>query len=127
MFAVDWDGTCVEDAWPAMGAWLDDAPEALRELSSIGHTVIYTCRVAPAEFHDMDAVRDPALVQKEIDGIRAMLDAEGLQAVEIWLRPFKPPALEYIDNRARRFFGHKRSWRRLLEILLPLYGAKEVS
>ena len=44
MFVVDWDGTCVEEVWPGMGDWLPGAVEALRAMSAVGKTVIYSLR-----------------------------------------------------------------------------------
>lgn len=100
-FAVDWDGTCVTDAWPKMGTWIPGAVEALVELLALGDVVIYSCRVAPFET-DEKTYRDPNI---EIWKIRSMLDAKSLQAVTIWTKPYKPPAMAYIDNRAIRFNG----------------------
>lgn len=121
-FAVDWDGTCVEDAWPRMGDWLPGAIDGLHQFCELGHVVIHTCRIAPVEFAPPHGPRDPAIVRMEIDGIRKMLDDAGLHEVEIWTHPFKPPAFEYIDNKARRYTGRKGSWKALTETMQALYG-----
>lgn len=121
MFAVDWDGTCVTDSWPAMGTWLPGAIDALHQMSEMGHVTIHTCRIAPLEFLPPHAPRPASKIKEEIDGVRAMLDAAGLYEVSIWTLPFKPPALEYIDNKARRYLGRKRSWETLIFTLKALY------
>lgn len=123
-FAVDWDGTCVTDSWPAMGEWNHGAIEALHAMTELGHVVIHTCRIAPMEVYNQSIPRDPALVQQEINGIRAMLDAQGLHTVEVWTKPYKPPAVEYIDNRARRYAGRRNSWRVITQQMNLLYGKR---
>lgn len=108
MFAVDWDGTCVEAVWPELGDWLPGAVDGLRRLDAIGKVVIHTCRVAPWEFDarsEWRLWRDPRETQSEIDGVRRMLDEQGLGHIEVWTRDFKPPALVYIDDRGYRFDG----------------------
>lgn len=121
-FAVDWDGTCVTDSWPAMGTWLPGAIDALHALASIGPVTIHTCRIAPLAFHPPHPPRPESEVAGEIQGIRDMLDAANLHDVSIWTLPFKPPAVEYIDNRARRYNGGAKSWAKLTETLVALYG-----
>lgn len=106
--AVDWDATCVEGVWPDMGDWLPGAVEALHELDKIGEVVIWSCRVAPFEFHEPGrnvTWRDEIVTAQEIAAVKNMLDAVNLEHIEVWTRPYKPPALVYIDDKAVRFEG----------------------
>lgn len=121
-WAIDWDATCVEGKWPEMGNWLPGAVEALRELVKHGEVVIHSCRVAPYEFQAEQVRRDPAKVAEEINGIRRMLDAEGLHEVVIWTRDYKPPAVSYVDDRARRYNGRTNAWKKLVPVLLTDAG-----
>jgi hypothetical protein len=80
----------------------------LRWMSSRGHVLIHTCRIAPANPHrpgDMIPWRDPVDVVYAIQEIRDMLDEAGLHKVEIWTKPWKPSADYYVDNKAVRFDG----------------------
>jgi hypothetical protein len=89
-----------------MGTWLPGAVEALDRMCLLGHVTIWTCRIAPVDPHGpVDPVtwRDPKHVVDEIGAIRSMLYEEGLDNVEIWTRPYKPPADYYIDNKAVRY------------------------
>jgi Domain of unknown function (DUF6378) len=104
-FAVDWDGTCVEDVWPGMGDWLPGAVEALRELDSIGEVVIHTVRVAPLSYMEA-GWRHHKETREAIQEIEKMLEAEGLGHIEVWTRPYKPPAVVYIDDKAMTFRGN---------------------
>lgn len=112
--AVDWDGTCVEDAWPAQGDWLPGAIPVLHELARSGWRIlIHTCRIAPVE-PDGFTERRPGQVMEEINGIREKLDEAGLTMVEIHTKPWKPSADVYIDNKAVRYAGRPHSWANLL-------------
>lgn len=115
-FCIDWDGTCVTDAWPAMGQWNPGAIEALRSLSKWGEVVIFTCRVAPYQL-DERTPRNPIF---DITGIREMLNKEGLHDVRLWDKAYKPSALVYVDNRAVRFNGRPNSWKKLVPKLIAL-------
>lgn len=98
--AVDWDGTCVEHAYPDMGAWLPGAARSLKALDRLGFdVVIFSCRVADVLVDE----ETPTDGEKEVQRIREMLEPEGLGHLEIWRRTYKPPALFYIDDRAIRF------------------------
>lgn len=112
VFVVDWDDTCVVERrpdgslyWPDSGPWLPGAPEALRELSRAGKTVIYSLRGHLYERDDKTR-RSPEAVEESISVIRRMLDAEGLQEIEVYPPDRgKPPAMFYIDDKAVRFTG----------------------
>jgi hypothetical protein len=112
IIAVDWDGTCVEDVYPECGEWLPGAVKALRAFDSIGTVIIHSVRVAPvAPFKDGkvplpgEEVPIPDQAESEYQYIRSMLDKVGLGHIEIWRRPYKPPADIYIDDRALCFEG----------------------
>lgn len=119
--AVDWDGTCVEQVWPDMGDWMPGAPEALRSIIQFADLFIYTCRIAPVEYLAEHIERAPALVQKEKDGIRAMLDSEGLHAIVIHDKPWKPSVDFYIDDKNIWYPGRPGSWAAIRTKLLAKY------
>lgn len=115
--SVDWDGVCVKNDWPNRPtAWLPGAKRALRALDELGYEiVIFSCRVAPVQYGTDDVPRDPEETAAEIRYIQRMLDRAGLGHVEIWTRPYKPPAVAYIDDRAVAFTG---SWRETLRAVI---------
>lgn len=108
-FAVDWDGVCVENAWPEMGEWIPGAIDGLRRLDKLGTIVIHTARVAPFDLHPHGsrelAWRDETVTAEAIREVKEKLDEIGLGHIEVWTRPYKPPALIYIDDRGYRFEG----------------------
>lgn len=114
--AIDWDGTCVENKWPAMGDWLPGAIEGLHTLSQFATVIIHTSRIAPLEL-DERTPRPPGLVQGEINRIREMLDEAGLTGVEVWNKPWKPGATAYLDDKAVRFPGRPGSWKAVVPVL----------
>lgn len=121
-FAVDWDGTCVEDNWPKQGDWLPGAVRGLWALTRLGSVLIYTCRISPMERGTEDVPRPVAVVQEERNYIRRLLDEQGLHTVRIWDKPWKPSADEYIDNKGRRYLGRPKSWDILADQMQALYG-----
>lgn len=105
-FAVDFDGTLIEDDhYPLMGPWIPGAVEALRKLQRIGDVVIYTCRTASDDWVTGEP-RTSAEVEHDLAQIETMLFQAGLGDIEVWTKPYKPPAAVYIDNRAVRFSGN---------------------
>lgn len=103
ILAVDWDGTCVEHVWPDEGDWLPGAVDALHSLTDLYEIHVFSCRVAPFEFLQPDTPRPEEDTEREIAYIRRMLDEVYLQEVQIWTRPFKIPAVAYVDDRGIRF------------------------
>lgn len=120
-YAIDWDGTCVEEEWPGMGDWIKGAPEALRRLQDNGGVVITTLRVSPLEpgaTLSNHVARPAEDVQFEMDRVRAKLDSAGLFDVDIWPGHFgKAPAAVYVDDRNLLFEPRRGGWRRVLSAL----------
>ena len=90
---------------------------ALYRLAELGTVVIHSCRVAPFEFHEPGREivwRDEGATAQEILAIRDILDSVGLGQIEVWTRPYKPPALVYIDDRGYRFDG---DWGKAVEFV----------
>lgn len=104
---VDWDGTCVEIAYPAMGDWIPGAIEGLRKLLDAGlEVMICSTRLAPTEIDEVTPL-PPGKRDAEIQAIRQMLDDAGLEEVQIWLNPWKPGGRAYVDDKAIPFI---RDW-----------------
>jgi hypothetical protein len=112
---VDWDGVLVEEKWPEMGDWLPGAVEGLKELDKLGEVVIHTCRVANVEPGEEDVERPAYLVAMEWRKLQKKLEEVGLGHLEVWRRPYKPPALIYIDDRAHWFNTDKPEWDYVIE------------
>lgn len=109
--AVDWDGTCIEELWPATdGAWLEGTIKALRTLYKHYEIVIHTLRVAPVF---QDEVTPNPDVEMQAQAIRDRLEEIGLHGIEVWQRPYKPPCFRFIDDRA----GFDGNWRRVVREL----------
>lgn len=108
-FAIDWDGVCVENAWPAMGRWLPGAARGLHRLKQLGTVIIWSSRVAPLEIHDQGVReirwRSEDVTAEEILAIKRKLKRAGLEDLEVWTRPYKPPAIVYVDDRGFKFEG----------------------
>jgi hypothetical protein len=92
-----------------MGKWLPGARTGLHRLKGIGTVIIHTSRIAPFELHDQGSRevvwRDEHETIMEIMAIKRMLYHAGLGDIEIWTRPYKPPALVYVDDRGFKFEG----------------------
>ena len=104
---VDWDGTCVEIAYPLMGDWIPGAIEALHKLLDADlEVVIFSTRLAPVSVDEVTPL-PPGKQLSEIQHIRRMLDDAGLEKVSIWTLPWKPGGRAYVDDKAIPFF---RDW-----------------
>lgn len=106
---VDWDGTAVREAWPRQPKSFE--PGFVRFMQKAHqegvHLYIFSCRLSPIDPFTGDD-RDPSHVADEIAYVRDMLDSHGLDFVDVWLRPGKPPGAG-IDNNVETFTG---SWAR---------------
>lgn len=109
--ALDWDGTVVDEQFPEMGDWLPGAEKALKTLSKHYEIVIHTLRVAPVLQDEKTVHRD---AQKQVEAITAKLESIGLHGIEVWQRPYKPPAVAYVDDRGVTFDGN---WPRIVRRL----------
>ena len=112
IIAVDWDGTCVEQRWPAQGDWLPGAIKHLRKLLKDYTVFIYTTRIVGVSYFDWNEKLPRESVLAEINYIRRMLDDAGLEEVRIFESyphgvPGKLSAAAYIDDKAVPFNG---SW-----------------
>jgi hypothetical protein len=96
--------------WPGHGDWLPDCVRGLRTLAKHYELTIFTLRVA----HVMqDEVTPNEYVEQQAQEITARLEEIGLHDVEIWQRPYKPPCVWFIDDRA----GFDGNWRRVVRKL----------
>lgn len=112
--AVDWDGTCVEQAWPKMGEWLPGAREGMAALLEAGlDVVINSTRLAAWEI-DEETPRVTEEHWAEVQHVRSMLDEAGLFNVDIWLKPWKVGARWYVDDKA----GFDGDWPALVKFLI---------
>lgn len=124
--ALDYDGTMVTNAWPNHGEWNPGAVEAIKALLSLSSVVVHTSRVAPV-WIDGITRRSEADVQSEYNEIRRKLNAVGLDEVKIHdfrLKPWKPPAYAYVDDKAVKYRGRKNSWENLVEVLTAMHESE---
>lgn len=109
--AIDYDGTLVKEVWPATdGEWLPGAVKALQTLHKHYEIVIHTLRVAPVL---QDEVTPNPDVEMQAQAIRDRLAEIGLHDIEVWQRPYKPPCIRFIDDRA----GFDGNWRKVVREL----------
>lgn len=115
---VDLDGTLVQLAWPDLGWWLAGAREALQSWLDQGYeVVVFSTRLSDMEVDEITP-RAYSDHQFEIDRLRQLLDDEGLVDVKLWLEPYKPGGLVYIDDKAVRFEGNwEDTYARVAEVL----------
>lgn len=122
---VDWDGTCVELAWPAMGDWLPGAIDALRLLAEDYTITVHSCRMAAVQpSGDPRRMED---IARQWGLIREKLDAADLQEVRIHpAGAGKPHAVMYVDDRAHRLATRRsrQSWMGVVEKLRLRAGAE---
>lgn len=101
--AIDFDSTLVEETWPGMGDWLPGAVDALKYLASVyEEVVIYTLRVSPVDVDEV-TLHDSF---GQIVAIDETLDRAGIpDNVRVWTKPYKPPCVLIVDDKALRFNG----------------------
>lgn len=119
--AIDLDGTLVEKKWPEVGEWLPGAQAAVHAMLDAGHHVyLYSARLSST--HPSGDPKDPAVLFTQMADVRELLDAAGLEAVDIY-QGDKPFWHLLIDDRAMRFPGRRRSWERILPAVLARVGS----
>lgn len=109
--ALDFDGTLVEERWPAIGADRPGAVEGVRALLDEGHTVyLFTARTN-ATWRD-GAELPPAAVFEQRQAVRDWLDSRGLHAVGI--APNEKPHFDVlVDDKVLFCPPSRRAWRHL--------------
>ena len=120
---IDWDGTAVPAMWPERATeFMPGFVKAMRRLHEAGwKIVIFSARLNPYDPWTSRR-RDPAHMAEEWQVIRDMLDHAGLTFVDIWMKEGKPGGTVYVDDKAERYNGTKRSWDRLTEKILLRAG-----
>jgi hypothetical protein len=123
---VDWDGCAVPARWPERPDTFNPGfVEAMRRFHKAGFKLqIFTARISPYDPWTGQR-RDPALNQAEVAYIRSMLDDAGLTYIDIWQREGKPGGSVYIDDKAERYGGTKRSWDAVCNKVLIRLGKEE--
>lgn len=100
IYAVDFDGTIVEDRFPQIGKLIPFALESLRKLQSQGHTIIlWTCR------HEKD-LEDALKFLKENNFIPDVVNDHSAQMLKLFPGP-KPKKIYadiYIDDHDVYFY-----------------------
>lgn len=123
IIAIDLDGTLIENKWPEMGDWLPGAIEAVKRFQREGYVVIvFTIRISPYWLDG--SLRAEADVARDVQAVRDKLDSAGLHNVSIWTKAGKPPFSVLIDDKAERYHGTSKAWRRLTEKILLRLGAE---
>lgn len=118
---VDWDGTCVENKYPAEVPLLEGAADALHSFLAQGYeVVIFSCRLSHVEMDEVTPLPED-WIQREREYIRRTLDEAGLQAVYIWDAPWKPSAVLYIDDKGLRFYD----WQQVVRDVDALFPAAD--
>lgn len=100
IYAVDFDGTIVEDRFPQIGKLIPFALESLRKLQSQGHTIIlWTCRTGK----DLE---DALKLLKENNFTPDAVNDHSIQMKELYpdSRPKKIYADIYIDDHDVYFY-----------------------
>jgi len=114
---VDLDGTICEHRYPAFGAPIAGAKEALQRLKAAGFwIVIHTVRTS-------SAFQAPGLYEPDVnspEAVGAFLQSHEIPYDEIWMHD-KPLAIAYIDDRNLRLVGDRSesNWHEIVESLLP--------
>ncbi len=124
IFAVDWDGTLVQQRWPEQTReWMPGAVEAMHELLKHGSVFIHSARLTPGEFGGL--VKGKLEIVYEYNYIRDMLDSAGLYGVDIYTASGKPYADFYVDDKAVYYAGRRGSWAAITEKMLTKLGVED--
>ena len=114
---VDLDGTICEHRYPAFGAPIAGAREALQRLKAAGYwSIIHTVRTS--SYYRKVNMYDPEVNSPEV--VSAYLRRHQIPFDEIWIHD-KPVAMAYIDDRSIRMVGDnkKSNWKEIADTLLP--------
>lgn len=114
---VDLDGTICEHRYPAFGAPIAGAREALQRLKAAGYwIIIHTVRTS--SYYRKVNMYDPEVNSPEV--VSAYLRRHQIPFDEIWIHD-KPVAMAYIDDRSIRMVGDnkKSNWKEIADTLLP--------
>jgi hypothetical protein len=114
---VDLDGTICEHRYPAFGAPIAGAREALQRLKAAGYwIIIHTVRTS--SYYRKVNMYEPEVNSPEV--VSAYLQRHQIPFDEIWIHD-KPVAMAYIDDRSIRLVGDnkKSNWKEIADTLLP--------
>lgn len=116
---VDWDGTAVPAAWPKKPTeFLPGFVKAMHVFHEKGiHMTIFSARIGPMCI-DGKTPMSNAEVFGEIQYIRDTLDSAGLNFIDIWTKPGKPPGWLFIDDNAERYNQGPKGWDRMITKVL---------
>jgi ribonucleotide monophosphatase NagD (HAD superfamily) len=113
---VDLDGTICEHRFPAFGAPIAGAREALQRLRQAGYRIIiHTVRTS--SYYRANGLYDTEVNSQE--AISAYLQHHRIPFDEIWMHD-KPVAVAYIDDRGLRMVGDRKqsNWQEIADVLL---------
>jgi hypothetical protein len=123
---IDWDGTAVPAVWPEHATeFMPGFVANMRRLHDAGiRLVIFSARLSPWDpWTGMR--RDPGHVASEVQCVRNMLDTAALTFIDIWTREGKPGGSVYVDDKAERYGGNKRSWDVVTDKILARLGKED--
>lgn len=104
LIALDYDGVCVSNAFPAHGVPETHAAAVIKRLTQQYEVVLFTSRIAP---FDMEGQPRPGKhVAHELRCIHNKLKQMGLGYLEIHQLPWKIGADAYVDDKAIRYTGN---------------------
>ena len=106
-----------EHRYPAFGAPIAGACEALQRLKAAGYwIIIHTVRTS--SYYRKVNMYDPEVNSPEV--VSAYLQRHQIPFDEIWIHD-KPVAMAYIDDRSIRMVGDnkKSNWKEIADTLLP--------
>lgn len=108
---VDWDGCAVPQMWPKRpDKFMPGFVKAMNRLHREGmHIRIFSSRLNPHDPYTGESL-DAEYLAEEVEAMRALLDAHGLNFIDIHTTIGKPSGSVYIDDKAERYDGSKRGW-----------------
>ena len=120
---VDWDGTAVPSMWPERPTtFLPGFVDAMHRFHAAGFKVtIFSARLSPYDPWTSERRPQP-VIDEEVAYVRSMLDAAGLDFVDIWTKEGKPGGSVYVDDKAERYHGCNGCWKRLADRVLVRLG-----